>query len=122
MDNIKNPQLKNKAIFKYKKMPFGIPDKIFIIALVLTLFAVVVFVKLTGFIVGSFFSFFFAILVFNPLIVVHKNDQDAWYYWISSLKSMNFHKDLSLTTLQAKKVDVKVLTGNSSLSIKQFNG
>lgn len=110
-----NPSLKNSSVFKHQKIVAGLPDKVFVIALFITLSGTFLFVKL-GLLLGTVLSIFFAYIVFKPLYLIHKNDIDAWRIYIKATYSPTY-LDSSYTT--PKKIFV--VKGDSLLSIKELD-
>ncbi len=79
----KNPNLKhNKALYE-KRLIFGVPSKLFVLAGAI----VVICIVSTGFIAGLVAIFMFVI----PLIMVHRNDDQAFLILINKLRRPTFY-------------------------------
>ena len=110
-----NPNLKNKSVFKHQKTVMGIPDTVFVAALLIALFGVGIMFKLTGWIVGSVLSIAWLALIFIPLQSIHSNDAQAWRIW---LRMWRHPGTLTATYTEPKKLIV--LHGNDALPLHTF--
>lgn len=110
-----NPSLKNSSVFKHQKIVAGLPDKVFVIALFITLSGAFLFFKL-GLFIGFTLSFFFAYIVFKPLYLIHRDDIDAWRIYIKATHSPTY-LDSSYTTSK----QIFVVKGDSLLNIKDLD-
>lgn len=79
----KNPNLKhNKALYE-KRLIFGVPSKLFVLAAAI----VVICIVSTGFVAGLVAIFMFVI----PLIMVHRNDDQAFLILMNKLRRPTFY-------------------------------
>nr|WP_012219794.1 hypothetical protein [Vibrio sp. 23023]ABX76981.1 Conserved hypothetical protein [Vibrio sp. 23023] len=81
---MKNPALKNAQVFKQQKLIAGLPDKVFIIALVVSAFGTFLCVKLGG-LMGIGGGLLFAYVVYKPLYNIHQFDLEAWRLYLRAL-------------------------------------
>ena len=100
-------------------MLFGIPDKIFIITLVLAAFGCVLLYKIMNIYIATIFSIVFLIILFRPLIVIHKHDNNAWLFWLATLWSSQTLTTQYTTSL---KRNIIILRGNTVLTLNSIHG
>lgn len=81
----KNPNLKNKAVFTQRDMSMGIPTRVLVGTMFLTLFSAFVFCKYLPLYAGIPLSLLLSFLILVPVYLVHKEDPDAYIVWLRSL-------------------------------------
>ncbi|HGM4353942.1 TPA: hypothetical protein ACKPJR_006340 [Pseudomonas aeruginosa] len=87
MDEHRNPNLKNKAVFTHRDLSIGMPTRVFYATLFLVSFAAFVFIKYLGWAVGLPGAAILGILIFMPVYLIHKEDPEAYIVWLRSLVS-----------------------------------
>lgn len=87
MDEHRNPNLKNKAVFTQRDLSIGMPTRVFYATLFLVSFAAFVFIKYLGWAVGLPGAALLAVLIFMPVYLIHKEDPEAYIVWLRSLVS-----------------------------------
>jgi hypothetical protein len=85
MDQDRNPNLKNKAVFTKRKTVVGIPDRVFYATCLLVVFCAFVFVSNLGWVLGLLISLLFGAIVFVPVYLVHKDDPDGYLVWLGGI-------------------------------------
>ncbi|TVO39924.1 hypothetical protein [Vibrio algivorus] len=109
-----NPSLKNTSVFQHQKLIANLPDKVFVIALFITLSEAFLFFKL-GILLGLPLSIAFAYLIFKPLYLIHQNDLNAWRIYLKTL-----HTPTALDARYTTPKHMLVVKGKQLLSIQDI--
>lgn len=104
MDQHRNPDLENKAVFTSRSMKLGIPTRVFVGICVLAGFAAFVNWMYLPKLVGIPLTILLLLIMFIPAYLAHKTDPDAYILWIRSLFASP-----RLTTLTSHKRTILVL-------------
>lgn len=79
----KNPNLKHNATLYEKRLLWGVPSKLMVLALA--------FVFVSFFSAGLFPAIIVFLITIPPLIIIHKNDDQALTILFDKLKRPDFH-------------------------------
>ncbi|WP_313479992.1 hypothetical protein [Stutzerimonas kunmingensis] len=79
--------LENKSAFVKRREIWGIPSEIFIGAMTLAVFGVIVMMNYFGFFAGFVAGLMLALIILVPVYLIHRNDPDGAMVWVRSLWS-----------------------------------
>lgn len=96
----RNPNLKHNKVINEKKLVFGVPSNLFFLATVLVLFVYFT----AGFVAGL--TFF--LIIIPPLIIIHKDDEQALSILLDNLSRPSFY-----SAGETNEKTLKILTRKS---------
>ncbi|TDN48075.1 hypothetical protein [Scandinavium goeteborgense] len=106
-----NPNLRNAKVFSERKMKAGIPQQMFVLLVFLNIFSLILTVKF--FSVFSVFGFgVFMALTVIPVVIIHKDDRDAWVVWRKVIFSSVNLSNEKTTTRKVSFIKLSSNTGN----------
>ncbi len=115
VDEHRNPNLKNKAVFTQRDTSLGVPTRVFVGTAFLILFAAVVFCSYLGWTVGLPATVVLALVIFLPVYLIHKDDPEAYVVW---LRSMFTASRLSAVRNTRRRMLVLIPDGAGHFNIK----
>lgn len=86
----RNPKLRNTLSGKEKGGIFGLPLPLFAFGMLFALFGVGIAINKLGLLYGSIVGLIYTLIIFVPLRMVHKDDINAWLFWLQLVKAPFF--------------------------------
>ncbi|HBO8052927.1 TPA: hypothetical protein L5C56_006480 [Pseudomonas aeruginosa] len=85
-----NPDLENKSAFVQRRESFGIPTKIWVGVMGMGLIALFGSLYIFGVWLGLLVGTVMCLVITMPVFMIHKEDPDAWIFWLQSLTAPDF--------------------------------